>query len=126
MADPVMVNGSLELQVDESGLEATIVFTPDPDGPQWDRQKISALLEERGIREGIQTTALDVVFDPEKSGSKRVITVARAREPQEGRSPELKVKTLSVPEALRPYETQVIPADRSPRVYQRTIEKTKT
>jgi uncharacterized protein (DUF342 family) len=126
MAEPVTVNGSLELRIDESGLEATLVFSPDPEGPQWDPQKINALLEQRGVREGVESKALDVLFDPEKGDSKRIIIVARGSEPQESRAPELNVERLAVPEALKPYEDQVIPADLPPLVYQRTVEKTKT
>jgi len=126
MMEPVTVNGSLELQIAESALEATLVFSPDPEGPQWDRQKINALLEQRGVREGVESKALDVLFDPEKGDSKRIIIVVRGSEPQESRAPELNVERLAIPEALKPYESQVIPADRPPRVYHRTVEKTKT
>ncbi len=126
MAEPVTLTGNLELQIDESRLEATLVFSPEADGPQWDRQKIIAYIEEQGVREGIETNALDVIFDPEKGGSKHIIVVARGTVPQEGQAPELGVEKLSIPEALRPYETQVIPADQPPQVYQRTVEKTKT
>ena len=126
MAESASVNGSLELKINESGLEATLVFSPKTDGPQWDRRKIDALLAERGVREGIEAEALDVLFDPEKGGSKRVIIVARGSEPQSGRAPELTVEKLSVPEALESYENQAIPADQLPRVYLRTVEKTKT
>jgi uncharacterized protein (DUF342 family) len=126
MAELATNNGSLELQIDESGLEATLVFSPEANGPQWDRQKVNALLEERGLREGIENQALDVLFDPEKGGSKRVIIVARGREPQGGRAPELTVEKLPIPEALQSYENRAILADESPRVYFRMIEKTKT
>ena len=125
MKEPFTVNGSLELHIDESGLEASLVFSPQPDGPQWNRQRINSLLEEQGVREGIEIKALDALFDPEK-GSKRMITVARGKEPQEGRALVLAVEKLSVPEALRPYENQVIPTDRPPQVYKRIVEKTKT
>lgn len=47
------------LQIGEAGLEAALVFSPDPDSPQWDRQKAYTLLEERGVREGIDSKALD-------------------------------------------------------------------
>jgi uncharacterized protein (DUF342 family) len=126
MAETLTANGSLELQTDESGLEATLVFSPQPEGPQWDRQKIHALLEERGVREGIESKALDVLFGPEKGGSKRVILIARGSRPREGRAPELKLEKLPVPEALQPYEARAIPADQQPQVYHRMVEKRKT
>ncbi len=126
MKEPATVNGSLELRIDESGLEASLVFSPQPDGPNWNRQRINSLLEEREVREGIESKALDVLFDPEKGSSEHIITVARGKKPQEGRAAELAVENLSVPEALQPYENQVIPTDRPPQVYHRTVEKKKT
>ena len=126
MAESTTTNGSLELKIDESGLEATLVFSPKADGSQWDRQKIHALLDERGVREGIEAGALDVLFDPEKGDSKRIIIVARGSEPQVSRAAELTVEKLSVPEALESYENQAIPADQPPRVFWRTVKRTKT
>jgi uncharacterized protein (DUF342 family) len=126
MEEATTVNGSLELEIDESGLEATLVFSPEADGPVWDRQKIHALLDERGVREGIEFEAVDVLFDPEKGGSKRVIVVAQGSEPQASRAPELTVEKLSIPEALESYENQAIPSDQPPRVFWRTVKKTKT
>jgi uncharacterized protein len=126
MAKPAAASGSLKLQIDESGLEATLLFSPKADGPQWDRSKILALLDERGVREGIEAKALDVLFDPEKGRSKRVIVIARGRKPRGGRAPELKVEKLPVPDALESYQDQAIPAEQPPRVYRRTVEKRKT
>ena len=126
MAEPVTVNGSLELQIDDSCLEATLVFSPKAEGPLWDRRKIDALLEERGVRQGIEAKALDALFDPEECGGKRLIVIARGSEPQESRAPELAIEKLPVPEALQSYENQVIPADRQPQVYRRAVEKKKT
>jgi uncharacterized protein (DUF342 family) len=123
--------GNLELQVDEKGLEASLSFSPDPEGPQWDRQKAYGLLEERGICEGIDNEALDSLFDPEQQSDGRRsaghgLVVARGTAPQEAQPSELTVEKLEIPETLQSYLSQVIPSKRKPEVYQRTVEKVKS
>jgi len=121
-----VLKGALELEIDQAGLEAALVFSPDPGGAEWDRQKACALLEEQGIREGIDSKALESLFIPENAGATCKITVARGTPPQPGLPAKLSVETLPVPEALQPYQQKLLPADRPPEVYRRTVKKTKS
>lgn len=120
------LKGALELEIDEAGLEAALVFSPDSSGSEWDRQKACALLENQGIREGIDSKALDSLFVPENANETHKIIVSRGTPPQPGLPAKLTVQTLPVPEDLQPYQGQLIPADRPPEVYLRTVEKTKS
>ena len=127
MADKTQaaLKGALDLEIEQAGLEVALVFSPDPGGVQWDRQKAYALLEEQGIREGIDSKALGSLFVPENANATRKITVARGTPPQPGFPAKLSVETLPVPKALQSYQEQLIAVDRPPEVYLRTVEKTK-
>jgi uncharacterized protein (DUF342 family) len=118
----VSLKGKLELQVDQAGLEARLEFSPDPQGPEWDRQSAYALLEKRGIKERIDTKALDSLFGQEKPQARSLI-VARGTAAQPGVPASLTVERLEIPEALQPYQQQVIPADSTPQVFRRSVEK---
>jgi uncharacterized protein (DUF342 family) len=121
-ADTAGLKGSLELRIERGGLEASLEFSPDPEGEVWDRQKVHELLEQRGIRESINSEALDGLFAAEPGGAGRRI-VARGSAPEPGLPARLAVENLPMPETLRPYADRIIPADRPPRVYIRTVEK---
>lgn len=121
-----VLKGALELEIESAGFEAALVFSPDPHGLGWDRQKVDALLENQGIRGGIDSKALDSFFVTENVEAAQKITVARGTPPQPGLPAELTVETLPVPEALQPYQEQIIPTDRPPDVYLRKMEKTKS
>ncbi len=121
-----VLKGVLELEIEQAGLEAALVFSPDPGGLEWDRQKAYALLEEQGIREGIDSKAINSLFVPENAEAAQKITVARGTPPRPGLPAKLTVETLKVPEALQPYQEQLLPTDRPPEVYLRTVEKTKS
>jgi hypothetical protein len=121
-----VLKGSLELEIESAGLEAVLVFSPDPGGLEWDRQKANALIEDQGIREGIDSKALDSLFVPENTAAAQKITIARGTPPRPGLPAKLTVETLPVPEALQSYQEQLLPADRPPVVYLRTVEKTKS
>jgi len=121
----VPLKGSLELQINENGFEAALVFSPHPEGEQWDRRKAYTLLEKNGVREGIDSRALDSLFDPEQTTGKRSIVAARGTPPQEGRAARQTVASLSIPDDLKSYEDRVIGTEAAPRVFARTVVKKK-
>jgi uncharacterized protein (DUF342 family) len=121
--EPKTLTGSLDLQVDEAGLEALLVFTADPEGEQWTPADVTALLERGGVSEGVDERAIGVLFE---AGGDRTVTAARGTPSQPGVPASFEPRRLPVPEDLAPYEGRVIPAGGKPRVAQRSLTKTKS
>ncbi|MFP4180004.1 MAG: flagellar assembly protein A [Spirochaetaceae bacterium] len=55
----MQAKGKLQIKVDDSQLEASIIFVPHKDGQVWNKPKLLNLLEEKGIVEGIDKKAID-------------------------------------------------------------------
>jgi len=51
------LKGTIDIHPDEKALEATLVFTPDERGEEWDTDKVLSLLAQKGIIYGFTSDA---------------------------------------------------------------------
>jgi len=58
----VKIKGNLELDIDEQGLQARVTVTPDENGAELSPEGILALLKEKGVKEGVNSDAVDKAF----------------------------------------------------------------
>lgn len=122
-----VITGNLRLEVDELGLEVRLTFIQDPDGPEWQKEKILNLLEQKGIEQGIDQAALDnFPSEIEKhKGKPYSFTVARGIAPEEAEPARVKVEDLDIPEDLRKKAEKLINQSVPPNVFERIVEKVK-
>ncbi|MFO7849915.1 MAG: flagellar assembly protein A [Spirochaetia bacterium] len=101
----MQAKGKLQLKVDDSHLEAAIVFVPHEEGQVWSKPKLLNLLEEKGIVEGIDKKAIDEALEEcaglspsNASQVKRVI--AKGTPPEPGEPGYFNWKELPIPEEI--------------------------
>ncbi|MBI9103280.1 MAG: DUF342 domain-containing protein [Spirochaetales bacterium] len=56
------ITGTLDVNIDPSGMEAQLVFTPSEEGTEWDVHAVMAFLEKKRIKEGYNTASVDSIF----------------------------------------------------------------
>ena len=122
-----VINGIIELKIDESGLEARISFTPSGDGgEEWQKEKILKLLKQKGIVAGIDQQAIEVALSKiEQQGKPYTFIAARGTPPQLSKPANLHYEPLKIPEEIAGELKKVIPHG-PPVVYSNTAEKVKT
>ena len=54
----VTVTGVLRIEIPDPAIKLTLTFEPTSDGDSWDPERLSAALQERGVKEGYTTEAL--------------------------------------------------------------------
>jgi len=96
--------GSLKIEINEGGLNATLVLTADPEGEVWSLPKVQNVLEEKGIIEGVSKTAVQEAlkaFAEAEAGTSVRKEIARGTEPEPATSEYYEWKELPLPESLK-------------------------
>jgi len=121
-----VIKGIIELEIDESGLEASLSFTPSGDeGEEWQKEKVLKLLKQKGIVAGIDQQAIEAALSEiEQQGKPCSFVAARSTPPQPFKPANLHYEPLKIPEEIVGELKRVIP-DGPPAVYSNTVEKVK-
>lgn len=118
------IKGIIELEIDESGLEAGLSFTPSGDeGEEWQKEKVLKLLKQKGIVAGIDQQAIETALSEiGQQGKPYTFIAARSTPPQPPKPANLHYEPLKIPEEIAGELKKVIPND-PPVVYSNTVEK---
>lgn len=121
-----LIRGSLQIEIDGSGLEAKIIFTPQEDGEDWNKEKILGLLSRNRITEGIDVKAVDELLQkPPKNEEPFPVIVARGTPPEQAVDEEVEWKEHPIPEALAEDAEPFFKSLDPPEIVQIRIEKVK-
>lgn len=101
--EEAVIQGSLELSVDERGLKATAIIDRNKGQESWTASALIQELDRRGIKEGFNREEIARSFDENaKKGSNPFQFVVAEGTPPEDPAPELfESERLPVPEALK-------------------------
>jgi len=121
-----VIKGIIELEIDESGLEASLSFTPSEDeGEEWQKGKVLKLLKQKGIVAGIDQQAIETALSEiEQQGKPHTFVAARSIPPQPPKPANLHYEPLKIPEEIAGELKRAIP-DGPPAVYSNDLEKVK-
>ncbi len=121
-----LIKGIIELEIDESGLEARLCFTPSGDeGEEWQKEKVLKLLKQKEIVAGIDQQAIEAALSEiGQQGKPYTFVAARGTTPQPPQPAKLHYEPLEIPEEIAGELKKVIP-DVPPVVYSNSAEKVK-
>lgn len=120
------LRGTVQIEIDGSGLEARLVYTPDEEGEIWDKEKILNLFSRSQITEGIKGDAVDSFLKtPPKPGEDGRITIpgAEGTAPVPPKDEEVEWKDLPIPEHLKEDAERVLSDAGEPEIIQTRVEK---
>ena len=125
MADTVL-QGTLQIEIDGSGLEAELHYTPGDEGEEWNREKIFELLSRHHITEGINSQAIDDLLQkPPKKAEPVTITAAEGVPVEPAKDEEVEWNDLPIPDDLTEDAERFFPTLGEPKIIQVKIEKVK-
>ena len=126
MADTVL-KGSVQIELDGSGLEARLIYKPDENGEEWNREKILAVLEKSHITEGIQNSEIDKLLSapPSKDGEPVTIVGARGEPMEPPEEEKVEWDGWDVPEEMRSSIEKIVRSAGEPVITQVRVEKIK-
>jgi uncharacterized protein (DUF342 family) len=121
-----LATGSATIVIDPEEIYATLVFTPDAEGPGWDTDAVVKLARENGLNPAPQAAELDPFMQK----------AARAKTPMEmillkGVPPEAAAvesvawETLAVPGDLAPFKDEALAKAGPPELFRIRVEKVK-
>lgn len=121
-----IIKGKIELEIDESALEARLSFTPSEDeGEEWQKTEILKLLNQKGVVAGIDQQAIEsALSEIDQQGKSYTFIAARGTPPRPPKPATLSYEQLKIPEVIAAELKKVIP-DGPPVVYSTAIEKVK-
>ena len=120
------LRGTVQIEIDGSGLEARLVYLPDEQGDVWDKEKILNLFSQNRITEGFKGDAIDgFLKNPPKPGEDGRITVSAAEgvPPEPPKDEEAEWIELPIPEELEEEAKQVFAEAGEPEIIQNRVEK---
>lgn len=96
-----VVIGKMELKADPQGQAATLLFTPDPEGPEWNPDILKAFLEKEKVTHGYTIQTLTRVLSQlsQPSDGPVSVPVAEAVPPGEPLEDKLEWKEFTIPPA---------------------------
>jgi uncharacterized protein len=122
------VKGSLKLELGQDNLSAMIVITPSEEGALWSLPKISNLLEEKGIIEGVSKARLKEALNAAASaqeGTPVRVEIAKGTEPVPDTPEYFDWKELPVPESMQEESDKAFRIAGAPNITIAKIEKVK-
>ena len=128
--EPVTLKGNLTLHVDDSALEARLLFVPQPDGEEWNREKVLTLLAQEGIIYGFTPSSvaahLKALGNPaDRSLETREIVIARGDPPELPVKEEYGWEDLPIPGELQEAAKALLKIDEAPVIEILSTEKVK-
>ncbi|MCX7023596.1 MAG: FapA family protein [Spirochaetes bacterium] len=121
--DRAVAVGKLEILVDEGGFLASLVFTPDRSGAEWNTEKIGRYLLDNRLS-GVTPARLNGIIRSFASGSGRVVEVlARGVPAQAPRPEEAEWSALEVPPEAEAVRIAALSSSPPPRLERIRVEK---
>jgi uncharacterized protein len=122
------VQGVLQLEIDELGLQVRVTITPDGNGTELSPESIQAALAEKQVRSGIDTAAIDKAFRAlaRKKAEPASFVAAVGTPPQAAEPESIEFEPHPVPERLSSVAAAVLEAAPVARGYVAREEKVKT
>ena len=122
------VKGNLNLEIDEQGVEVRITITPDENGADITVDGIRALLEEKKVRQGIDSEAIDrAIRTLARNRIDPVSFLSASGTPPRAPAPETVVfEPCPVPERLAAVSRSVLDAAAPARGFRLREERTRT
>ncbi|HET6450455.1 MAG TPA: flagellar assembly protein A [Spirochaetia bacterium] len=122
------IKGNINLEIDEQGIEVRVTITPDPNGADITTEGIANLLNERQVRAGIDSTAIDRALRTlAKKKTEPVSFVAAAGTPPQAGTPEsILYEPCPIPERLAAVAARVLESAPPPRGFRLREERIKT
>ena len=139
----MQAKGTLQIQVDESQLSASLVFTPAVNGQEWDKAKLLDLLEKKKIVEGVDELAVEKALgefalaseELEEAGDQSAAEanvgeaisrlIARGTAPVAGDTGAFEWKELPVPEEFAADVERVLKTAAAPEITRTRSKKVK-
>ncbi len=117
------MKGNLQLIFNEDKTTASITFTPAEEGEEWTENRIKALLEAEGVREGIQAESIaKAAMEIATAKEKVTFTVAESEAPVSKSDGNPEWKTLEIPQELMHDSERILKVAFTPEIT-RNIEK---
>ncbi len=120
--------GTLEIEVDKGEMSAQLVLTASAGGETWTPAKVQALLEEKGIKEGVSRENIKSAlkrFNELPDGESLREECARGSEPLREEPEYYEWKELPVPESMKREAELIFKSAPPPDIKARRIEKVK-
>ena len=126
MADTT-ARGAIEIKLEDQGITAVLKFEPDPAGPEQTEESIRSLLNEKGIRHGLDTNALSkAVASIVSTGNlPSPVVIARGTPAIPGKPADFEWAELPVPPELEYDLSRTLEHAPAPEVYTVRIDKVK-
>ncbi len=112
-----IAKGVVALTVDELELEASLAFTPDPDGAEWTGEKILRLAMDARISSLNQKRAEELVAKFARSRTPLSETIAKGQAPEAPRPEEAEWEELPFPEEWRSLIEESLASAPPPELY---------
>ena len=121
------ITGSFDINIDPSGMEARLIFTPLEEGTEWNVPAVTAFMEKKRVKEGYTTASVDSlfpVFMKAKPGDFSVTEIAAAGTPPGPPVPaEIAWSEIAVPDHLKEDAESFFNKAPAPEFYLTRIEK---
>jgi len=106
------IKGDLKLEIDEQGIEVRITITPDEGGGDITPESIAAVLNEKKVRSGIDSEAVDKAFRAiaRKKTEPLTFVAAAGAAPQPGTPESVTFEECRIPERLAAIAQRVLAA----------------
>jgi uncharacterized protein len=127
MLGTAAMKASVTLEIDELGLEARVTVSPNAEGAEVSPDSVKALLAEKGIKEGIDTEAIERAFRTLSRKREPVsFAAARGRPPQPAEAESVQFETFPLPPALAARAQKALAAAGPPELFILKEEKVKS
>ena len=122
------VRGDLRLEIDEQAIEARVTNTPDENGAEITPESLLALLREKGVREGVNSEAIEKAFRSlQRKKDQAVSFVAAAGTPPRPPEPEtVEFAQAAIPPRLEATARAVLGRAPAPEMFRERVEKIRT
>lgn len=118
--------GGIRIEVDESGLEARLIFTPGASDEEWDTEKLKKFLAEQNITEGVDTKVRDsVIADMAEQPATQTITIAQGTPAVDPLPEEVQWQEITLPEEMKDDIERFLQDVDAPIITKEVIEKVK-
>ncbi|MFO7780472.1 MAG: flagellar assembly protein A, partial [Spirochaetia bacterium] len=115
------ISGTIELLIDDDGVEARLRVTPKPDGETWTGADVVKLLTDRGVQEGYDASDVsrklaDAAKKARKQGGTAEVVVAEGLRPEQPKPERIHLREHPVPEDLKQAAEQTIAGAGPPEI----------
>lgn len=117
--------GDIALTIDERGLEASLRFTPDPEGAEWTAEKLMRLVMDARLGGFNQKKAEDLLSKFSRSRGQATEILAKGQPPEEPRPEEPEWADLVPPPGLDAIVAATIAETAPPELYKVRVETTR-